>query len=252
MPTSIAGFWALDSAVIAFTLSIFLFGAFIKGAIGVGLPLVAIPVLSMFIPPQQAIGLLALPVLASNALQAFEGGPIRPVIQRMGWLLAAQFVTMFVTVWWTTEMSPDTLRPLVGGSVLLAAALLAYKPGFRISAVQERWWSVAVGAAAGFVGGVSSLTGPVVIAYLMALSLKRDAFVGHVSVIYFFTAVPMYATMLWFGRFGTTEMLISCIAMIPMLIGLRLGKRVRQYLNEVLFRRILVSCLVLLGLLLIR
>ena len=61
MPTSIAGFWALDSAVIAFTLGIFLFGAFIKGAIGVGLPLVAIPVLSMFIPPQQAIGLLALP-----------------------------------------------------------------------------------------------------------------------------------------------------------------------------------------------
>ena len=170
----------------------------------------------------------------------------------MGWLLAAQFVTMFVTVWWTTEMSPDTLRPLVGGLGIVSRRVAGVQAGVSYFSCPRAMVECGRWRSGRLCWRRVLVDCPVVIAYLMALSLKRDAFVGHVSVTYFFTAVPMYATMLWFGRFGTTEMLISCIAMIPMLIGLRLGKRVRQYLNEVLFRRILVSCLVLLGLLLIR
>ena len=252
MPISIDTLWALDLGAMAFIFGIFLLGATVKGALGVGFPLIAVPLLSMYIPPQQAMGLLVVPVLASNALQAFEQGSILPVIRRMDRLLIAQFVIMFATVWWTTSMKAEDLRPFVGGSVLLAAALLMYKPQFLISKPQEAWLGIVVGAGAGFIGGVSSLTGPVVIAYLMALGLKRDAFVSHISVIYFFTALPMYLTMWWFDRFGLMEMGVSCLALLPMAAGLWMGKRLRKYLNEQIFRRLLLMFLVVMSILLMR
>ena len=173
MPISIDTLWTLDLGAIAFIFGIFLLGSTVKGALGVGFPLIAVPLLSMYIPPQQAMGFLVVPVLASNALQAFEDSAIKPVIRRMNRLLIAQLFFMFATVWWTTSMKAEDLRPFVGGSVLLAAALLMYKPLFLISKSQEAWLGIVVGAAAGFIGGVSSLTGPMVIAYLMALGLKR-------------------------------------------------------------------------------
>lgn len=55
------------------TLAALLLGGTTKGALGVGLPLVAIPILSLGMPAPQAIALLVMPVLLSNILQALQG-----------------------------------------------------------------------------------------------------------------------------------------------------------------------------------
>ena len=46
---------------------VFLAGGVVKGTLGIGLPLVSVPLLSLFIPATQAIALVAMPVLVSNA-----------------------------------------------------------------------------------------------------------------------------------------------------------------------------------------
>ena len=55
----------------------------------VGLPLVAVPLLSLGMPPQVAIAWLVVPVLVSNAWQAVEGGAVRPTLKRFSGLLVA-------------------------------------------------------------------------------------------------------------------------------------------------------------------
>ena len=74
----------------------------------------------------------------------------------------------------------------------------------------------------------------------MALQLKREEFIGTISVIYLFGAVPLYVALWWFGRLEFSHLLVSALAMAPMSLGLSLGKRVRQRVSELLFRRILL------------
>lgn len=232
-------------------LTALLAGGLVKGALGVGLPLVAVPLLSLGMPPHMAIALLVVPVLASNLWQALEGGRLLPSLQRFGGLIAAQFLATVLTVRMTLALSASQLNALLAGAVLLAVALMAWKPTLQISAQRERVVGVGVGLLSGLLGGVSSLTGPIIITYLMALQLRRDAFVGSISIIYLSGALPLYGAMLLFGRLGVGELTGSLLALLPMAAGLLAGKALRQRLDDNRFRRVLLVFLVVLALLLL-
>jgi hypothetical protein len=140
---------------------------------------------------------------------------------------------------------------MVAFSVLFAVALMAFTPRFKVSPHREGMAGIGVGAASGLLGGVSSLTGPLIIAYLMALKLDREAFVGSISVIYLSGAIPLYAAMLYFGRIGIGDIGLSCLALVPMGAGLLLGRAFRTRMNEALFRKILLLFLIILAVLLL-
>lgn len=232
-------------------LTALLAGGLVKGALGVGLPLVAVPLLSLGMPPHMAIALLVVPVLASNLWQALEGGHLLPSLQRFGGLIAAQFLATVLTVRMTLALSASQLNAMLAGAVLLAVALMACKPTLQISASRERSVGVGVGLLSGLLGGVSSLTGPIIITYLMALQLRRDEFVGSISIIYLSGALPLYGAMLLFGRLGPGELTGSLLALLPMAAGLLAGKALRQRLDDNRFRRLLLAFLVVLALLLL-
>jgi uncharacterized protein len=215
-------------------------GGIVKGAIGVGLPLVVIPLMSLVIPSPQAIGLMVIPVLLSNIWQAYDSGYGWRALKRFAPLIVTQAIASIVTVRMTLELSVKQFDMMLAGAVLLAVVLMAFKPTINVSSKSEIVSSAATGLFSGLLGGISSLTGPVTITYLMALKLTKDEFVGAVSVIYFFGAIPVYAAMFWFHRIGVTDLGYSALALLPMGIGLALGKRIRNRLDESLFRNALL------------
>ena len=229
----------------------FLLGALVKGTLGVGLPLVAVPLLSLGFPTMQAIGMVAVPVLISNGWQAWDTGVSRPGVQRFWPLILMQVVFTVLTVPLTLALPEAALRRLLAAVVLLAVVLNAVPIKLAVPPRQERWWSAVVGMLSGILGGISSLTGPIIISYLMNLRLPREMFVGTISIIYLAAAVPLYGAMAVQGRFTLTDLVLSALAMAPVAVGLAVGKRVRGKLSELVFRRVLLGFLVLLALLLI-
>lgn len=230
----------------------FVLGGTVKGALGVGLPLVAVPLLSLWVPSPQAIAFLVVPVLSSNLWQAVEAGRFWPSLKRFRGLIGAQFVATVLTVRMTLALTASQLNVMLAFALLLAVSLMALQPTLRINPKQEHRVGTAVGLFSGLLGGVSSLTGPVIITYLLALKLDRETFIGSISVIYLTGAVPLYAAMLWFGRVEVVDFAMSAVALIPMAAGLALGKMLRQWLNEALFRKVLLVFLAVLALLLLR
>jgi uncharacterized protein len=226
-------------------------GGAVKGALGVGLPLVVIPLMSLIIPSPQAIGLMVMPVLLSNIWQGIESGFLVASIKRFFPLLITQAITSVLTVKLTLALSIKELNMMLAGAVILAVALMALKPTLKIDAKRELWSSALIGFVSGILGGISSLTGPIIITYLMALNLKREEFVGGVSVIYFFGALPMFLAMFWFERIGVRDLGFSTLALVPMFMGLSLGKYLRVRLDEALFRKALLWFLVVIAVLLL-
>ena len=215
-------------------------GGLIKGTLGVGLPLFAVPVMSLFISSTQAIALVSVPVLVSNIWQVWQEGSLKSSLKRFWPLMLTQAIVTVLAVYWTLSFSVRELNMVLALALILAVVLMAFKPSFNIPPEKESTAGAWVGALSGLLGGASSLMGPIVISYLMSLKLKRDEFVGCISVIYLNAAWPLYGAMWHFDRMQLDDVGYSFSAIIPMFVGLLTGRKIRHLLSEETFRRALL------------
>jgi uncharacterized membrane protein YfcA len=228
----------------------FALGGLVKGLLGVGLPLVVVPLLALVIPSPKAIALMGIPILLSNVWQAAEGGHAGYAVRRFWMLLLPLVVATALTVRVTIGLPVSTLNVMLAGALLLAVVLMAWHPQLDVGPHAERRWSTVVGTLSGAMGGVSSLMGPLLITYLVALRLTREQFIGSISVMYLAGAVPMYASMAALDVLGLPEAVLSALALGPMFGGMAIGKRLRSRVSEQLFRRLLLGFLTVVALLL--
>ena len=226
-------------------------GGLIKGTLGVGLPLFAVPVMSLFISSTQAIALVSVPVLVSNIWQVWQEGSLKSSLKRFWPLMLTQAIVTVLAVYWTLSFSVRELNMVLALALILAVVLMAFKPSFNIPPEKEATASALVGTVSGLLGGASSLMGPIVISYLMSLKLKRDEFVGCISVIYLNAAWPLYGAMWHFDRMSLDDVGYSFLAIIPMFVGLLTGRKIRHRLSEETFRRALLGFLMVVALLLV-
>lgn len=237
-------------ALLAAVAGAFVMGGLVKGLLGVGLPLVVVPLLALVIPSPKAVALMGIPIVLSNVWQAVEGRQVRYALNRFASLLVPMVLVTALTVRLTLGLPVATLNRLVAGAVLLAVALLAWQPKLSIDARSERRWGALVGTLSGALGGVSSLMGPLLISYLVALGLTREQFIGSISIIYLAGALPLFASMTALGLMGWPEVLMSTLALAPMMVGMQLGKQLRSRVSEQAFRRLLLGFLTLIALML--
>ena len=237
--------------IIAACAAAILFGGIVKGTLGVGLPLFAVPIMSLMIGSTQAIALVAVPVLVSNIWQAWQEASWKASLKRFWPLMLTQAIMTVFAVHWTLSFSVKELNMLVAFAVILAVVSMLFKPSFTIPADKERWTGALVGTLSGMLGGVSSLMGPILISYMLSLKLQRDEFVGAVSVIYLNAAWPLYLAMYSFGRMEVVDLGYSVLALLPMAIGLRTGQKLRHRLSEDAFRKVLLGFLTFIAILLV-
>src|SRR5690606_20834155 len=105
-----------------------------------------------------------MPVLLSNFWQAIEGGNWRYSLRRFGSVVGVQLLFTVATVKLTVGLSVAFFNVFVAVAVLSAVGLMFVRP-HKISTEQERWMGPVVGAIAGVMGGISTLTGPIIITY---------------------------------------------------------------------------------------
>lgn len=240
-----SGFWNMPDleGMLAVGMTAFLIGGVVKGAIGVGLPMLAVPMMSLVMPAPQAMALVAVPVMGSNLWQAWNVGQWRDNLRRFWPLSLAQMGATFMTVRMTLELDARYLNRMLAAVLVLAVLLMAFKPQFEVSARREHWVSAWVGFFSGMLGAVSSLTGPIIITYLMALRLNRAQFIGGISIIYLFGSVPLYTAMFYYDRLGWGQVGLSLLALLPMAAGLYMGQFLGQRISEKAFRRFLFAFL---------
>ncbi|MFN5512861.1 MAG: sulfite exporter TauE/SafE family protein [Burkholderiales bacterium] len=222
----------------------FVIGGVVKGLLGVGLPLITVPLLALVIPSPKAIALMVMPIVLSNLWQSAVGGQTRSALNRFASLLVPMVILTAITAHLTLDLPVRTLNMLVGGAVLIATAMIAWQPKLHVAPHVERRWGALVGVLTGILGGISSLMGPFLISYLVALRLPREVFVGSISLIYLAGALPLYAVMAFSGVLGWAEIAASTLALAPMSLGMFAGTRLRQHVSEALFRKLMLVFLV--------
>jgi uncharacterized membrane protein YfcA len=236
-----------DNVTIAVLIATFLLAGTVKGVIGLGLPTVSLALLSVAIDLPSAMALLLVPSFITNLWQALAGGNGRTILRRLWPFLLMATVTVWLGSSALTRVDPAVLSALLGLLLIVYAAVnLA---GFRliIATRQEVWLGPLIGSANGILTGMTgSFVVPGVL-FLQGIGLSRDMLIQAMGMLFTASTLAL-AVALQGNHLLTTELgILSAAGLVPALIGMVLGQRIRQRLSEQLFRRIFFIALLLLG-----
>ncbi|MDY6462743.1 sulfite exporter TauE/SafE family protein [Acinetobacter faecalis] len=231
-----------------FVITVFALAGMIKGTIGLGLPAVSMGLLTMVISPFQAATLLIIPSMVTNIWQLFAEGRVLQLIRRFWLLLIGIIVGSIWSVFPTLGHSDFNSEALLGGMLALYGLYGLFAKSMPNLSKYENWLSPIMG----YLGGALTVaTGVVVIPvvpYLQTLNLQRDDLVQSLGLA-FTTSTICLAVFLHQNPVENMpiDYVMSMIALIPALIGMWLGTKIRYRISEQKFRKVFFFGLIALG-----
>lgn len=238
--------------LLLYVAAVYLATGVVKGVIGMGLPLITLPLLAPAIGPITAMALLTLPAILTNLWQAAQSGHFKAAIRRFWVCFLFAMIGIAIGVGFLTRLPRDAVNVILGTIVVLAAINQLFPLRVTVPPALERRLMAPLGLISGLLGGLSMMFGPLVALYLVMIRLSKDEFVGVIGLFYFLSAVPFTIGLTIGGRFGMPEFAGSVAATLLVIAGMVLGQAVRKYVPQEIFRRTVLVLLILIGLNVIR
>lgn len=239
---------SLSVSTLIILAAVMLLSGGIKGLSGFGMPMVSIPVSTLVLGASipQAMGWVLVSVFVTNTLQLAQHWSSRRVFSRVWPLVAGMGVALAVSVQLLASLSSDVLSILVGLMMLISVASQLTRP----IEVPLRWQSWVLGISgliSGAIGGVTSFFGFPALQTLVAVGLEKDDFVFSVSLSFLFGGIILAIGLGSQGLVSGHDALLSVLMVIPALIGLELGRRLRQRITVATFRRAILVLILVTG-----
>lgn len=245
-------FLSLGSPLIIGAVVTYFIAGFVKGTLGIGFPTAAISLLAQFTDARTAITLVVIPMIVTNAWQIWRN-------RQIGWVLSnfwKVLVFMIIFIGLFSQISSAVPVALVtvflGAVITLYAATTLYKPIFSVKPEHDSIAQLIAGTSAGIMGGITGVWAPPMMIYLTARGVTKAQFVATTGVLLFVGSTILFSGYWHADMLGPPIVLISCFLLIPSMIGMVLGERLRHRLSAQRFERLLLWFFLLMGLNLIR
>lgn len=226
----------------------FFLGGVLKGVIGLGLPLVAIPIIAIVMPVAKAIPLMVLPGYIMNVIQMRQAWHARTGLLVWWPLFVGMAAGVFVGVQFATTASETLMRGVLGGTIVLFVLLSFARIHIPKRAVENPATGLTMGGLTGLFGGLTGVFGPTLAMYFLARQLEKDRFIWIMAVVMLAGVVFLGGALTAAGGFGREQIVGTVGVLIPSWAGLAAGARVRRRVSQELFRKVALGALLVMGL----
>jgi uncharacterized protein len=230
--------WAAGAAVIG--------GAsFVFGLAGFGIGLVALAFLPFLMLPATAIVLMTLYALVFT-LPVFL--PLRRDFVAAGMLalVVGSIAGTPLGVWLLATLPASVLNRLIG-LVLVVIVALEWLGAYP-ERLPGRGWGWAAGIAAGIIGGAVGTPGPPVILYVTSQGWGPRTIKANLQAFFVVNQAVILAGYWWAGLLTREVGRLAALFAIPALVGLALGMRLFDRVDQARFRKIVFALLFVSGL----
>jgi len=236
------------NAAFALVLLVVAFASAVKGALGFGFPLIAVPLSANLIGARTAVVLIAVSVVFSNFLILFRGGGTVAQGRRFAGMLVGVIAGTVIGAQLLGRLNPDVVALIVGGTTLLVAGsgLLNWTPSFSPDA--EQIAGPAVGLAAGVMGGITGIFAPLIAVYVQSLKIEKRPFVFWLTASFFLGGAVQVVSYYRLGLYTSTVLLYAVATFVPVVLGTRIGFWIQDRLPSELFRRLVLLLVLASGL----
>ena len=241
------GVWGLTLGSVLFAGVVVLAAGFVQSTAGFGFALLAVPLLSLAIPPQTAIVVVFLHATGSSLVTATNrrGDVDRVEATRLslGAVVAMPLGALFLVT-----ASTGTLRLALGIVTCSAAAyMLLPATGRRPELVVRPWATYSVGAASGILNTALATNGPPLVLYLRARGLAVTAFRGTISAVFVVSDVVGLAILLGTGAVHAPAVHYFVLTLAPAAVGWSVGNATASRLRHHHFVRMVDLILLVSG-----
>lgn len=220
----------------------------IKGFVGLGLPTVAMALLTLKLDPRTAISLILMPLFLSNLWQMLRGDDFYGVVQRYWRFAIVLACSVGLTVFLSQSTSERTLMFCLGVIVLLFVFFSWRDLVPEIPAHADRGVEIALAAIAGVMGGLTAAWAAPLAIYLKAKRVSPDEFVQASGFLISAGSVPLLIMFVFVGHSDLETVGLSAVLLVPTLAGFTLGERLRRGIDPKLFNTVLMVVFLVLGL----
>jgi uncharacterized membrane protein YfcA len=238
----------IDSSALAIVALTFFLSGIVKGGVGLGLPTVSLAVLTIAIGLQPAMALLLAPSFVTHVWQAVAGVHAWAILARL-WLF---MLAMAMTIWLGASLSASlrmwVLMSLLGVVLVTYAMIGLCDPRMSIATRRAVWVSPLAGLLTGVCTGLTGAFEALGAGSLQAVGLPRHQLVQAMAMLCTIATVGLAVALREQGLLTTELGLLSAGAVVPAVIGMRWGSRLRNKMSAARFRRVFFVMLLILGL----
>jgi uncharacterized membrane protein YfcA len=224
-----------------------LFAAFVKGASGLGFPLIATPMVALLLDIRVAITILLIPNIVMDIAQVFRDGFPLAVLRRFAWFFLATIAGVFLGTAVLVNLPLWILNFCLGTMILVFVAFNLLKFEFGITPGLEKRLSLPVGFISGFLNGLTNAAGPALAIYLYSLRLEKREFIKSIATIFVFTKMSQLAAVSSWNLFNGSTLMLSLQVTLFVLAGFYAGIKTQDRINQQTFNRALLILLFVIG-----
>lgn len=245
------GFESLSLAVLVWVVAVMALAGFVQGALGVGFPMVATPLIALVTDMRSAVILVLLPCLAAVTVNVVKSGSLRQALVEF-WMMP---LCMLIGAAVGTRFF--VLAPQFPYALLLAAMILLYlnldrlgRADWTLLKAHRQLFGVVFGVAAGMSEGTANVAAPPLLIYYLSLGVTPAVLVPALNMCFFVGKSTQFATLASVGGVGAGQWIATLpLAAVATITGVY-GMRVHHRLNAAAYRKWLKGALLAMALIL--
>jgi len=219
-----------------------------KGAIGMGMPPIAIGLMSFAVPLESAIAIMVVPTMVTNIWQAIYGGHFKPLMRRFGTMAVTAMIGILAVGLLLSDLGSPSTAGWVGVLLVLysAIALTPYRP--RVPRRFEPWANPLIGIVSGAVAGSTGVAAVPFLPYMQSLDIDRHDLVQALGIMFLFITGMLAVSLALHGAYDLANSVAGVAAVAPTMVGVWLGQHARRRLSAETFRKIFIFGMLAIGL----
>lgn len=217
-------------------------GALVKSVAGLGFPLVAIPVMTLFLPTPTAVALIAIPNVVQNVVLVVQHRAARGGTRHLLLFCATGIPGAILGALVLVTVPEVYVRAALTAMLAAYLVTVASSTDVRIPDGLVRPWSGPVGFLAGVFQGGIGISGPIVGTWHHGLHLGQHAFVLSIATVFTLTGAAQ-VTVLGVNGELDGRLLVALALTVVMFVTVPIGARLRQRLSGDGFRTVILVIL---------
>jgi uncharacterized protein len=222
-------------------------GGFIKGAIGLGLPLVTVPALAAFLGVPHALAIMMVPLVLTNAWQLWQYREHREGTRFLVRLLPAGVIGIAIGTWALTFLPAQTLSLMLAMMIVVYIALNLSRPDMRIPPKVALQMAPFIGLTGGALQGATGIAAPISVTFIHALRLGREQFIFAVSAMFLLFTSTQSISLAVAGILTFERFIQGWLALIPIALAMPLGSLAARKFSRKTFERAIIVLLAIIS-----
>ncbi len=220
-----------------------LFAAFAGAVTGGGVTAILMPVLVLYFGIHQAMPIITIALFGASftRVAVYWRNLDFPLV---AWFSLGSLPAAIVGTFLFTITAPDLLTRLLG-LILLTAVIFRRLRRFPLH--YARTWFLPLGAAYGFLSGVTAAVASVLAPFFLGYGLRKGAFVGTIGLSVFLIQIAKLAVFAGTNFLKAPSVYIGFLLVPLMIVGTMLGKNLVERMSERIFENLMEAVMVFAG-----